>query len=139
MPYESLNGELQQSAKALPLRAGSESDEWESEFGYTENGFSSSFRLGKLESTSQDSLGIDERKNLDYEIENIKSCSLDGRRSDGTEQSLLLYTPDEEQSVIAKFDRRLVLFIALLYMLSFLDRSSRFKYVQSMAQLTDHH
>lgn len=34
------------------------------------------------------------------------------------------YTPEEERIVIKKFDRRLVLFVALLYMLSFLDRSS---------------
>lgn len=36
----------------------------------------------------------------------------------------ILYTRDEEATVIRAFDRRLVLFIALLYMLSFLDRSS---------------
>lgn len=35
-----------------------------------------------------------------------------------------LYTQAEEAAVIRLFDRRLVLFIALLYMLSFLDRSS---------------
>lgn len=35
-----------------------------------------------------------------------------------------LFTPDEEAAILKKFDRRLVLFIALLYMLSFLDRSS---------------
>lgn len=34
------------------------------------------------------------------------------------------YTDEEEKAVIHKFDRRLVLFMALLYMLSFLDRSS---------------
>lgn len=38
--------------------------------------------------------------------------------------SFQLYTPDEEQTVRRKFDRRLVLFVAMLYMLSFLDRSS---------------
>jgi hypothetical protein len=41
-----------------------------------------------------------------------------------TVQSYQLYTPDEEKAVVRKFDRRLVLFVALLYMLSFLDRSS---------------
>ncbi len=44
--------------------------------------------------------------------------------SSSTMQSFQLYTPDEERAVIRKFDRRLVLFVALLYMLSFLDRSS---------------
>lgn len=41
-----------------------------------------------------------------------------------TVQSFQLYTPDEERAVVRKFDRKLVLFVALLYMLSFLDRSS---------------
>ncbi|KAM4064606.1 major facilitator superfamily protein [Hirsutella rhossiliensis] len=35
-----------------------------------------------------------------------------------------LYTPEEELAVRTKFDRKLVLFVALLYMLSFLDRSN---------------
>lgn len=35
-----------------------------------------------------------------------------------------LYSSEEEQTVIKKFDRHLVLFIAFLYMLGFLDRSS---------------
>lgn len=48
------------------------------------------------------------------------------RRADSTIPSYTLYTPDEERRVIRKFDRRLVLFMAFLYMLSFLDRSSRF-------------
>jgi hypothetical protein len=39
-------------------------------------------------------------------------------------QSFELYTPDEERAVVRKLDRKLVLFVALLYMLSFLDRSS---------------
>ena len=47
------------------------------------------------------------------------------RGSASTIQSFMLYTPDEERAVINKFDRNLVLLVALLYMLSFLDRSSR--------------
>ncbi|KAH7031202.1 major facilitator superfamily domain-containing protein [Microdochium trichocladiopsis] len=38
--------------------------------------------------------------------------------------SFQLYTPDEENAVVRKFDRRLVLFLSLCYMLSFLDRSN---------------
>ncbi|KFH48738.1 putative transporter -like protein [Hapsidospora chrysogenum ATCC 11550] len=38
--------------------------------------------------------------------------------------SFQLYTPDEEDAVRRKFDRKLVVFMALLYMLSFLDRSN---------------
>ena len=37
-----------------------------------------------------------------------------------------LYSHVEERAVVKKLDRRLVLFVALLYMLSFLDRSSKF-------------
>ena len=37
------------------------------------------------------------------------------------------FTADEEKAVVRKLDRRLVLFIAFLYMLSFLDRSSEYK------------
>lgn len=39
-------------------------------------------------------------------------------------ESFLLFTSDEERAVIRKLDRHLVLFVAFLYMLSFLDRSS---------------
>ncbi|OBT68535.1 hypothetical protein VE03_01673 [Pseudogymnoascus sp. 23342-1-I1] len=46
------------------------------------------------------------------------------RGSTSTTQSFQLYTPDEERAVVRKFDKRLVLFVALLYMLSFLDRSN---------------
>ncbi|KAK3318284.1 major facilitator superfamily domain-containing protein [Apodospora peruviana] len=41
-----------------------------------------------------------------------------------TAASFQLYTPDEEKAVVRKFDRKLVVFVALLYMLSFLDRSN---------------
>jgi hypothetical protein len=40
-------------------------------------------------------------------------------------QSFELYTPEEGKRVLRKLDRRVVVFMALLYMLSFLDRSSK--------------
>lgn len=43
---------------------------------------------------------------------------------DASPASFALYSSKEEQTVLRKFDRHLVLFIALLYMLGFLDRSS---------------
>ncbi|KAL6898204.1 major facilitator superfamily domain-containing protein [Trichoderma evansii] len=46
------------------------------------------------------------------------------RLSASSVESFQLYTPDEEKTVRRKFDRKLVLFVALLYMLSFLDRSN---------------
>lgn len=39
-------------------------------------------------------------------------------------QSYELYTPDEDRRVLRKLDTRLVGFMALLYCLSFLDRTS---------------
>ncbi len=60
------------------------------------------------------------------EGERNREFSKPRRASASTVQSFMLYTPDEERAVIKKFDRRLVLFVALLYMLSFLDRSSTF-------------
>ena len=64
-----------------------------------------------------------EDSHSDEEEESLSSLRF-RRASDSKLQSFMLYTPDEETSVIRKFDRRLVLFVALLYMLSFLDRSS---------------
>jgi hypothetical protein len=46
------------------------------------------------------------------------------RLSASTAASFQLYTPDEERVVIRKHDTRLVLFVALLFLLSFLDRSN---------------
>ncbi|KAI0206445.1 major facilitator superfamily domain-containing protein [Astrocystis sublimbata] len=48
-----------------------------------------------------------------------------GRLSDSSSvASFQLYTPDEERAVVRKLDRRLVLFLAFCYMLSFVDRSN---------------
>ncbi|KAM3533275.1 hypothetical protein MY4038_003395 [Beauveria bassiana] len=46
------------------------------------------------------------------------------RRSNSTAASYSLYTPDEEATVRRKFDRKLVLFLSLLFLLSFVDRSN---------------
>ncbi|TQV96064.1 MFS transporter [Cordyceps javanica] len=42
----------------------------------------------------------------------------------GSNSSYKLYTPDEEVAVRRKFDRKLVLFVSLLFLLSFVDRSN---------------
>ncbi|KAK0746669.1 major facilitator superfamily domain-containing protein [Schizothecium vesticola] len=53
---------------------------------------------------------------------------MEDRRAGGRRRrrkaSFQLYTPDEEAAVVRKLDRRLVVFVAGLYMLSFLDRSN---------------
>lgn len=70
--------------------------------------------------------------NDEKDAENAASESSDSEEDDDAKPSRLKrvgtmskdYTEAEEQTVLRKFDRRLVLFIALLYMLSFLDRSN---------------
>lgn len=47
------------------------------------------------------------------------------KHSASTVQSFELYTPEEERAVIRKLDRGVVLPLAGLYLLSFIDRSSK--------------
>lgn len=70
--------------------------------------------------------GIDSIGHREQDDEFEESLAERRRDSLSTIRSFMLYTPDEEQAVIRKLDRRLVLFVALLYMLSFLDRSSNY-------------
>lgn len=46
---------------------------------------------------------------------------------DGSLETFQLYTPDEERQVRRKLDRRVILLVTLLYLLSFLDRSSSYR------------
>lgn len=57
-----------------------------------------------------------------YELNERGSREING--AEGSLRHGFTYTAEEERAVIDKFDRRLVLFVAFLYMLSFLDRSS---------------
>lgn len=58
-----------------------------------------------------------------YELNERGSREIDGA-NDNRLRHGFTYTAEEERAVVDKFDRRLVLFVAFLYMLSFLDRSS---------------
>lgn len=62
-----------------------------------------------------------------HEVWDADEPVLNRRSSASSVASFQLYTPDEENAVRKKFDRKLVVFVALLYMLSFLDRSSTFQ------------
>lgn len=113
--------QIEQSSHYSWLQHDYDSDDWESDPDHTnEDASTDTYALHNLDGLSRSY----DQASLDSRIE--KSNRFGRRRSDGTEQSFMLYTPDEEQSVVKKFDIRLVLFIALLYMLSFLDRSSTF-------------
>lgn len=72
--------------------------------------------------------GVGDKEGLNDQDDEEDDYTTTGRRraaSISTVHSYQLYTPDEERAVVRKFDRNLVLFVALLYMLSFLDRSSK--------------
>ena len=109
------------SSESLPMIF-DDSDSWDdSDLDEAKpKGSPESIRLENIARTSVD-VEVGEGEN---ESEKATLDLRNRRGSDATDQTFMLYTPDEEQSVVEKFDRRLVLFVALLYMLSFLDRSS---------------
>jgi hypothetical protein len=112
MPHPELSPESSGTTRLTP-----DSDSEDSDLEMGELG--ESFKLQKREETEVDHAVEDE----DEDEESYR----DGprrRASVSTVQSYQLYTPDEERAIVRKFDRRLALFVALLYMLSFLDRSS---------------
>jgi len=104
-------------------------DESDSEARTGNNEFEQTFRLKKSTWRQEKNSSPGSSSNGEYGIALIGPEKHHGPRdvrlaSDSTVHSFMLYTPDEERAVVRKFDRRLVLFMALLYMLSFLDRSN---------------
>lgn len=94
------------------------------------DGLSSHLRAQRIENYGGNgNLEMFELQTLSKQPEKVmEDLDLDDDDDDESENSIIptftLFTPDEEAAILRKFDRRLVLFIALLYMLSFLDRSS---------------
>ena len=95
-----------------------DSDSEDSDFNAGDHG--ESYELKKMPKD----LEIDHARH-DGSEEEEETVSRGRRASASTTHSFRLYTPDEERAVVKKFDKKLVLFVALLYMLSFLDRSSK--------------
>ncbi|TGO31871.1 hypothetical protein BHYA_0392g00050 [Botrytis hyacinthi] len=77
---------------------------------------------GKFKEVQKPDLDLDNEMDSDEDVYRDETSRRRGSFS--TVQSYQLYTPDEERTVVRKFDRKLVVFVALLYMLSFLDRSN---------------
>ncbi|KAI0022765.1 major facilitator superfamily domain-containing protein [Xylariomycetidae sp. FL0641] len=100
------------------------SDEEEEEEGAAAAAGAAAYELEELvaagESNSSRARMLDEDE--DEDIERKPGGSSSSGRS--RRASFQLYTPDEERAVVRKFDRRLVLFLAGCYLLSFLDRSN---------------
>ncbi|KAI7376717.1 MFS general substrate transporter, partial [Hortaea werneckii] len=71
----------------------------------------------KKGSTAEDTIGDDDHDGAEDEVPAT-------RRRTASVASFELYTPDEEHRVRRKLDTHLVLFVAMLYMMSFLDRSN---------------
>lgn len=110
MPHPEPSPESSATTRLTP-----DSDSEESDLEMGELG--ESYKLQKREKAEIDSAAEDEDEESYLDAPRR-------RASVSTVQSYQLYTPDEERAVVRKFDRRLVLFMALLYMLSFLDRSN---------------
>ncbi|KAF2473890.1 uncharacterized protein BDR25DRAFT_281974 [Lindgomyces ingoldianus] len=72
-------------------------------------------------SSRNDTLGVPQEEGAGEDAAFLPSPQ---RFSMSSVQSYEIYTPDENRAVLKKLDRRLVLFMALLYCLSFLDRSN---------------
>ena len=114
MPSAELSPESSATTRLTP---DSDSDESDLEMGE----LGESFKLRRQEKKENG----DEPEDKDDEVDEEKYHDAPRRRASvSTMQSYQLYTPDEERAVVRKLDRKLVLFVALLYMLSFLDRSS---------------
>ncbi len=75
-------------------------------------------------------LSVDEDESIPNIVEkvSVQDEVLDMPLRQAHVRSSSAYTSEEEQAVIKRFDRHLVLFIAFLYMLGFLDRSSTLKF-----------
>ncbi|GAB1736688.1 hypothetical protein NU219Hw_g8306t1 [Hortaea werneckii] len=71
----------------------------------------------KRGSTAEDAIGGDDHDDGEDEVPAT-------RRRTASVASFELYTPDEEHRVRRRLDTHLVLFVAMLYMMSFLDRSN---------------
>lgn len=89
------------------------------------------YELRPLNKDGQSAAGAQESEDEDAQDEDeyIKNegsnaASKRSRKRRPSTASFELYTPDEERRVLRKLDTRLVLFVALLYLLSFLDRSN---------------
>jgi hypothetical protein len=61
----------------------------------------------------------------DIDEENIYDSAEELEGKDRRTKSRPKFTLEEEREVVKVFDRRLVPFLALLYLLAFLDRSSK--------------
>lgn len=87
------------------------------------------FNASNIDLASPVEAAHEDQKEIDGDISGLSSdedgsASLSAPRRKRVFTLSKAYTQEEEDVVVKKFDRRLVLFLAFLYLLSFLDRSS---------------
>ncbi|KAK4247962.1 major facilitator superfamily domain-containing protein [Corynascus novoguineensis] len=68
--------------------------------------------------------GSDDNASEDDEKDDEEQAMLSTEREPRGRRREPQFTPEEEQAVVHKLDRKLVVFVAVLYLLSFLDRSN---------------
>ena len=117
-PSDSLASNSSTGSRTTRLTPESDSEDSDLDLKDDELGHSIPLRQRDSEKSYERGLNGETRDDEDPQPERRGSAS--------TTKSYQLYTPDEERTVVKKFDKRLVFFVALLYMLSFLDRSSKF-------------
>jgi hypothetical protein len=80
----------------------------------------------RLQTNFEDGMGV-ARSVSDMDEENTYDSAEELEGKDHRRQSRPKFTLEEEREVVKVFDRRLVPFLALLYLLAFLDRSSEYR------------
>ena len=90
-----------------------------------------SFDIENMCKGNQDD-GLQGRSAIHWDLADFESGDQEGAEkyhttgaNEGQGRGRNEWTQEEERRIIRKFDKRLVLFMALLYLLSFLDRSSK--------------
>ena len=121
-----LEADVSPSISELTPETGSESDTYV-DGAISQGSKSQTFELKELrpgpdEATPKETDGLVEEHDSEDEDRTVEF----GRSRTASVRSTISinYTPEEEKAVLKKLDRRLALFMALLYLLSFLDRSS---------------
>ena len=104
----------------------------ESDLSWNDNDLEKAFQLKKLmKKTQHPELKASDESSFQGHTQDrgLDEDSLQTRRAQQgnlskTHTDKPYFTADEEKTLVRKFDKRVVLFLAILYMLSFLDRSS---------------
>lgn len=119
-PTPESNGSDQGSAASSPKRTSAGLHKLRTNFDQDPEGLSLGPESQKRGGPSGEEQEAEEEEEEEYDSEKEFRAA----RRHPLSSSRTAYTADEERRVVKRFDRRLVIFLALLYLLSFLDRSN---------------